>query len=44
MIPKDTPNPGSREAIEQGCTCPVMDDAHGARHSVGPGWRAAVLD
>lgn len=23
------PNPGSREAIEQGCTCPVLDNAHG---------------
>lgn len=22
-------NPGSKEAIEQGCTCPVMDNAHG---------------
>jgi len=24
-----TPNPGSKEAIEQGCTCPVYDNAHG---------------
>lgn len=23
------PNPGSREAIEQGCTCPVLDNNHG---------------
>jgi len=23
------PNPGSDEAIEQGCTCPVLDNAHG---------------
>jgi hypothetical protein len=22
-------NPGSDEAIEQGCTCPVLDNAHG---------------
>lgn len=22
-------NPGSDEAIEQSCTCPVMDNAHG---------------
>ena len=25
----DKPNPGSKEAIEQGCTCPVMDNYHG---------------
>lgn len=24
-----TPNPGSDEAIEQGCTCPVYDNARG---------------
>lgn len=23
------PNPGSEEAIEQGCTCPVRDNGHG---------------
>lgn len=23
------PNPGSQEAIEQGCKCPVMDNARG---------------
>ena len=22
-------NPGSDEAIKQGCTCPVLDNAHG---------------
>jgi hypothetical protein len=22
-------NPGSNEAIAQGCTCPVLDNAHG---------------
>jgi hypothetical protein len=26
---EDTPNPGSDEAIEQGCTCAVLDNAHG---------------
>lgn len=26
----DTPNPGSREAGEQGCTCPVLDNCRGA--------------
>ena len=29
-MPDIIPNPGSDEAIEQGCTCPVMDNAHGA--------------
>jgi hypothetical protein len=24
------PKPGSDEAIAQGCTCPVLDNAHGA--------------
>jgi hypothetical protein len=23
------PNPGSREAIEQGCRCPVLDNSYG---------------
>ena len=23
------PNPGSKEAIAAGCTCPVLDNAHG---------------
>lgn len=26
----DLPNPGSPEAQEQGCTCPVMDNRYGA--------------
>jgi hypothetical protein len=25
----NTPNPGSVEAGELGCTCPVLDNAHG---------------
>ena len=29
------PNPGSAEAIAQGCTCPVLDNSHG---------RGVVLD
>ena len=24
-----TPNPGSDAAIKMGCTCPVLDNAHG---------------
>lgn len=30
----DIPNPGSDEAIESGCTCPVLDNSHGR----GFGW------
>lgn len=26
---KKVPNPGSKEAIEQGCKCPVLDNCHG---------------
>lgn len=25
----DAPNPGSDEALDQGCTCPVLDNSHG---------------
>ena len=25
----EMPNPGSTEAIEQGCKCPVLDNNHG---------------
>lgn len=28
----DKPNPGSKDAIEDGCTCPVLDNGHGAGH------------
>jgi hypothetical protein len=31
------PNPGSDAAIELGCTCPVLDNAHG-RHDDGLFW------
>ena len=27
--PEGTPNPGSDEAIERGCTCAVLDNGHG---------------
>ncbi len=27
--PEPKPSPGSREAIEQGCGCPVLDNYHG---------------
>jgi len=32
------PNPGSDEAIKQGCVCPVLDNAHGR------GWMGGVKD
>lgn len=25
----DVPNPGHPDAVKQGCTCPVVDNAHG---------------
>lgn len=28
--PMPVPNPGSREAVAQGCLCPVLDNHHGA--------------
>ena len=36
---KDAPNPGSREAGDQGCICAVMDNNHGERAPWGKhGW------
>lgn len=29
MSKKKTPNPGSDEAVDQGCTCPVLDNGRG---------------
>ena len=29
IAPKTPPRPGSREALEQGCKCPVMDNEYG---------------
>lgn len=29
MTDAKRPNPGSDEAIKQGCSCPVLDNAHG---------------
>jgi len=31
---KDQPNPGSREALELGCICPVFDNCYGYGASV----------
>ncbi len=33
-----TPNPGSDEALEKGCTCPVLDNGH------GKGWMGGRTD
>lgn len=32
----ETPNPGSDAALALGCTCPVLDNAHGT--GPGPFW------
>lgn len=31
----DKPNPGSKEAIDQGCKCPVLDNHHGRGVLIG---------
>lgn len=33
-----TPNPGSEEALDQGCTCPVVDNNHGRGSYKGTGF------
>ena len=35
------PNPGSNEALLQGCTCPVLDNARGRGDGRGNFWFAA---
>lgn len=39
-----TPNPGSDEAIEIGCECPVLDNAHGREGALSRvrGWIVVV--
>lgn len=32
---KETPNPGSPEAVKQGCLCPVMDNHNGRGFFMG---------
>ena len=34
----EVPNPGSDEAIAQGCVCPVLDNAHGKGTGDGLFW------
>ena len=37
--PSEPPKPGSDRAVEQGCTCPRMDNAYGAGiMSLGTDW------
>lgn len=34
---KTVPNPGSSEALDQGCRCPVLDNSHGIGYLGVPG-------
>lgn len=36
-LQKPVPNPGSDEALDQGCTCAVLDNAHGRGYMGQPG-------
>ena len=38
MAQPKPPNPGSPEATQQGCTCPVLDNAHGAGWLCSTSW------
>jgi hypothetical protein len=38
MKKEAVPNPGSDEAIKQGCTCPVLDNNHGKGLGNGLFW------
>ena len=40
---RETPPPGSAEAIEQGCTCPVLDNEHG-RGYMGLGYQGVYVE
>lgn len=37
----DTPNPGSGQAVDRGCLCPVIDNGHG-RQPTPWGWWITV--
>lgn len=32
IVKESAMNPGSKEAVKNGCTCPVLDNAHGHGH------------
>ncbi|BAY55214.1 hypothetical protein NIES2135_20370 [Leptolyngbya boryana NIES-2135] len=34
---RPTPNPGSNEALNLGCRCPVLDNSHGKGYFMQPG-------
>jgi hypothetical protein len=35
----EVPKPGSPEAVDMGCSCPIMDNAHGlGRFGLGKDW------
>lgn len=36
-VKSEIPTPGSDEALNQGCTCPVLDNGHGMGHMGEPG-------
>lgn len=38
------PNPGSDEAVDLGCICPVLDNAHGVGMPYPDGFRFWVTD
>ena len=38
MIENKKPNPGSDEAIKEGCTCPYLDNNHGKGIGNGLFW------
>lgn len=38
MSENPLPNPGSDEALNQGCTCPVLDNDHGRGYYGGYGF------
>ena len=40
----DTPNPGSPAATRKGCTCPVLDNAHGKGIPNQDGTRSHYVD
>lgn len=37
-----TANPGSEEAGERGCTCPVIDNHYGEGWGLGPCWYISI--
>lgn len=37
MQPDTIPNPGSREARDKGCACPVIDNGYGRGYRYAPG-------